>query len=392
MAGKAYITPKVLKWARESARMLEETAAAKVSVSVNRLKEWEAGTSQPTIRQAQTLAKAYKRPFALFFLPDVPRDFQPLQDFRKSGSKALTTSSIFIIREIQQKQAWISDVYSENQEDKLAFVGRFSIKDNPQTVAKDILRTLKINPALYKTDIPIKEWIDASESNGIFVSRTSFVNSRLKLDSQEIQGFAIADQYAPFVFVNSDDWNAPQLFTLVHELAHIWIAETGISNEVEPDLKGKDKLHPVELFCNEVAANALMPKEIVLKLDPSSFRTSKDVFKASKQLGVSSFAILVRALNLNIISIPSYQKLKSQAEIDFSEYLKKEAEKKAKQKEKEKQGGPNYFLLQLNRNSRLFTQTVLDAFRGGFIEPTLASNLLNVQVNKFSKLESQLYR
>ena len=192
--------------------------------------------------------------------------------------------------------------------------------------------------------------------------------------------------------MNSDDWNAPQLFTLVHELAHIWIAETGISNEVEPDLKGKDKLHPVELFCNEVAANALMPKEIVLNLDPSSFRTSKDVFKASKQLGVSSFAILVRALNLNIISIPSYQKLKSQAEIDFSEYLKKEAEKKAKQKEKEKQGGPNYFLLQLNRNSRLFTQTVLDAFRGGFIEPTLASNLLNVQVNKFSKLESQLYR
>ncbi|EKB47650.1 XRE family transcriptional regulator [Cecembia lonarensis] len=392
MAGRAYITPKVLKWARESARMLEETAAAKVSVSVDRLKEWEAGTSQPTIRQAQTLAKAYKRPFALFFLPDVPRDFQPLQDFRKSGSKPLTTSSIFIIREIQQKQAWISDVYSENQEDKLAFVGRFSIKDNPQTVAEDILSTLKINPALYKADNPIKEWIDASESNGIFVSRTSFINSRLKLDAQEIQGFAIADQYAPFVFVNSDDWNAPQLFTLVHELAHIWIAETGISNEVEPDLKGKDKLHPVELFCNEVAANALMPKEIVLNLDPSSFQTSKDVYKTSKQLGVSSFAILVRALNLNIISIPSYQKLKRQAEIDFSEYLKKEAEKKAKQKEKEKQGGPNYFLLQLNRNSRLFTQTVLDAFRGGFIEPTLASNLLNVQVNKFSKLESQLFR
>jgi hypothetical protein len=97
-----------------------------------KLKEWEAGTNHPTIRQAQTLAKAYKRPFALFFLPDVPRDFQPLQDFRKSNSKNLTTSSIFIIREIQQKQAWISDVYSENQEDKLAFVGRYSIKDSPQ--------------------------------------------------------------------------------------------------------------------------------------------------------------------------------------------------------------------------------------------------------------------
>lgn len=392
MADKAYITPNVLKWARESARMTEDTAAAKVAVKVEKLKEWEAGASQPTIRQAQILAKAYKRPFALFFLPEIPRDFQPLQDFRKSGSKALTTSSIFIIREIQQKQAWISDVYSENQEEKLAFVGRFSIKDNPISVAKDILNTLKINPASYKSDNPIKEWIEAAETNGIFVSRTSFIHSRLKLDLEQLQGFAIADPHAPFVFVNSDDWNAPQLFTLVHELAHIWIAETGISNEVEPDLRHKEKFHPVELFCNEVAANALMPKEIVMSFDSSSFQTSKEVFKVARQLGVSSFALLVRALNLNIVSTPAYWKLKKQADIDYAEYLKREAEKKAKQKEKDKPGGPNYFLLQLNRNSRLFTQTVLDAFRGGFIEPTMASNLLNVQVNKFQKLESQLFK
>ena len=392
MADKAYITPNVLKWARESARMTEEIAAAKVSVTVEKLKEWENGTNQPTIRQAQTLAKSYKRPFALFFLPEIPRDFQPLQDFRKSGSKSLTTSSIFIIREIQQKQTWISDVYSENQEEKLSFVGRFNINDNPQKVAKDILTTLNINPAFYKSENPIKEWIDAAESKGIFISRTSFIHSRLKLDSEELQGFAIADPLAPFIFVNSEDWNAPQLFTLVHELAHIWIAQTGISNEVEPDLKEKDKFHPVELFCNEVAANALMPKEIIFNYEAKSFASSKEVFKIAKQLGVSSFALLVRALNLEIISTSEYKKLKIQADSDFAEYLRREAEKKAKQKEKEKPGGPNYFLLQLNRNSRLFTQTVLDAFRGGYIEPTLASNLLNVQVNKFQKLESQLVK
>jgi Zn-dependent peptidase ImmA (M78 family)/DNA-binding XRE family transcriptional regulator len=392
MADKAFITPNVLKWARESARMTEEIAAAKVSVSVEKLKEWEDGTSQPTIRQAQTLAKSYKRPFALFFLPDIPRDFQPLQDFRKSGSKSLTTSSIFIIREIQQKQGWISDVYAENQEEKLPFVGRFNINDNPQKVAEDILQTLNINPLLYKTDNPIKEWIDAAETNGIFISRTSFIHSRLKLDAEELQGFAIADTHAPFVFVNSEDWNAPQLFTLVHELAHIWIAETGISNEVEPNLKQKDTFHPVELFCNEVAANTLMPQEIILNFDSSLFQSSKDVFKIAKQLGVSSFALLVRALNLHIISFATYNNLKKQADKDFAEYLRIEAEKKAKQKERAKPGGPNYFLLKLNRNSRLFTQTVLDAFRGGYIEPTLASNLLNVQVNKFQKLESQLVR
>lgn len=392
MAEKAYITPNVLKWARESARMSEETASAKVSVSSEKLKEWENGDSLPTIRQAQTLAKAYKRPFALLFLPEIPRDFQPLQDFRKSGSKPFNTSSIFIIRETQQKQSWIRDLYEENKEKKLSFVGKFNIKDNPEVVAKDILKTLDINPANYQSDNPIKVWIEKAESKGIFISRTSFIHSRLKLDSEELQGFAISDEFAPFVFINSDDWNAPQLFTLVHELAHIWIAESGISNEIEQNVKDKDKYHPVELFCNEVAANALIPKEIINNLDNVTFKNSKEIFKSAKNLGISSFAFLVRAYNLNLINYATYQSLKKDAEYEFGEFLKREAEKKAKQKEKENKGGPNYFLLQLNRNSRLFTQTVLDTFRGGGIEPSLASNLLNVQINKFQKLEAQLYK
>ena len=394
MGDKAYITPNVLKWARESARMSEETAAAKVSVTVDKLKEWELGTSQPTIRQAQTLAKAYKRPFALFFLSDIPRDFQPLQDFRKKDSKELTTSSIFIIREIQQKQAWISDVYAEDKEEKLSFFGRFTIKDKPEVVAQDILRTLNITPANYKTENPIKEWIDAAETNGIFVSRTSFIHSRLKLDSDELQGFAIADPYAPFVFVNSDDWNAPQLFTLVHELAHIWIAETGISNDIEPEIKNKDKFHPVELFCNEVAANALMPKENILSFNSSIYKNAQDVFKAAKTFGVSSFAFLVRALNLNQISVQQYQKLKKEAEIEFQVFLKREVEKKMalKLRQKEKPGGPNPYLLRLNKNSRLFTQVVLDALRSGYVQPTQASFLLGTPANNLHKLEAQIYR
>lgn len=395
MADKAFITPNVLKWARESARMTEETAVAKIpKLTVERLKEWEDGTSQPTIRQAQILAKAYKRPFALFFLPEVPRDFQPLQDFRKSGSKELTTSSVFIIREIQQKQAWISDVYSENNEEKLPFVGRFSLNSNPKDVANDILVTLGINPAKYKTDNPIREWINAAESNGIFVSRTSFIHAKMKLDSDELQGFAIADHFAPFVFVNSDDWNAPQLFTLVHELAHIWIAATGISNEIEPEISNRDKFNPIELFCNEVAATALIPSEIILSIDRSVFKSSQDIFKTAKSIGVSSFAFLVRALNLQLVSNSEYKVLKGQAEIDYQAFLKREAEKKAaiKLKQKEKPGGPNPYLLRLNKNSRLFTQVVLDALRSGFVQPTQASFLLGTPSNNFHKLEAQLYK
>lgn len=390
MPDKAHITPDVFRWARESAHISEVAAATKVSIPTEKLKEWEIGISQPTIKQAQTLAKFYKRPFALFFLPEIPKDFQPLQDFRKMGSKPLSTASIFIIREIQQKQSWISEVYQENKESKLQFVGKFSVKDRPETIAEDILRTLDIQPGNYSSDNPIKEWIDKAEAKGIFISRTSFIHSRLKLDSEEIQGFAIADQYAPFVFINSEDWAAPQLFTLVHELAHIWIAETGISNEIEQEVVNRNKIHPVELFCNEIAANALIPKTEINNIVSTSFRSSKEIFRASKAFGVSSFAIIVRALNLKLILMDEYQKLKKEINNDFADFVEREEQKKIKQKEKS--GGPNYFLLQLNRNSRLFTQTVLDAYRGGFIEPTRASSLLNVQINKFDKLETQLYK
>jgi len=394
MADKAYITPNVLRWARESARMTEKIAAAKVSVSIEKLNEWEDGTTQPTIRQAQTLAKAYKRPFALFFLPEIPRDFQPLQDFRKSGSKELTTSSVFIIREIQQKQAWISEVYADNNEGKLSFVGKYSIKDNAEAVAEDILKTLQINPAEYNSDNPIKKWTDAAESNGIFVSRTSFIHSRMKLDSQELQGFAIADKYAPFVFVNSDDWNAPQLFTLVHELAHIWIAETGISNEIDPEIKKLNKFNPIELFCNEVAANALIPKKLIASFDSSLYQNPQNVFKTAKAFGVSSFAFLIRAFNLNLISPTSYHSLKNQAGVNYQLFLTKEEERKAalKFKQKENPDGPNPYLLRLNKNSRLFTQVVLDALRNGFVQPTQASFLLGTPVSNFHKLEAQISR
>ena len=391
MADRAYLTPKVFKRARKSAKISEEVAASKVAVSVDKLIEWERGEIYPTIRQAQNLAKTYRRPFALFFLPDIPKDFHPLQDFRKKGSKELSTSSIFIIREIQQKQAWISDVNKDSEEDPVSFVGRYSIKDKPEDVAKDILKTLEINPLIYKSSNPILDWINKAELNGIFISRASFIHSRLKLDSYELQGFAIADKFAPFIFVNSDDWNAPQLFTFIHELAHIWVAETGISNNIEPLIRNRTKHHPVELFCNEVAANSLMPSDYMLNLDSDVFSSSKNIFEVAKQIGVSSIALLYRALNLKLISIKSYGVLKDHVESDFKEFLKREAEKKTKQN-KDSTNLPIYYPLILNRNGRLFTQIVLDAFRGGFIEPTHASSLLNVKVNNFPKLEAQMFR
>jgi Zn-dependent peptidase ImmA (M78 family) len=132
-----------------------------------------------------------------------------------------------------------------------------------------------------------------------------------------------------------------------------------------------------------------MPKELVLSFDISIYQNAQDVFKSAKTLGVSSFAFLVRALNLNQISVQQYQKLKKEAEIEYQAFLKKAA---LKLRQKEKPGGPNPYLLRLNKNSRLFTQVVLDALRSGYVQPTQASFLLGTPANNFHKLEAQIYR
>lgn len=389
MADKAFITFEILKWARESARISVEDAAKKVSVSTERYLTWESGIDYPTIRQAQILAKSFRRPFSLFFLPEIPKDFQPLQDYRRDDSLKLDTASLFIIRDVQEKQNWISELFEEIGEEKLPFIGKYSISDNPEIVAKDILETLKISPDNYQKS-PINEWIEKAEIAGIFISRASYLHSRLVLNRDLIQGFAIADSFAPFVFINSKNWNAPQLFTLVHELAHIWIAKSGISNEIDIDFteKPKSKFHPVELFCNQVAANALMPTNLITQFGENTFNSHKLVFKQAKELGVSSFALIIRALNLNIIDQLKYQILKQEAQEEFEDFL--EREKIKKEKQKETKGGPDAYLLRLNKNSKLFTRIVIDSFNNGSLSPSLASNLLNTQINKFQKFEKLL--
>jgi len=389
MADKAFITSEILKWARESARISVEDAAKKVSVPPEKYLNWENGNDYPTIRQAQTLAKSFRRPFSLFFLPQIPKDFHPLQDYRRDDSQKLDTASLFIIRDIQEKQHWISELFEEIGEDKLPFVGKYSINDNPEIVAKDILNTLKISPNNYQKT-PINEWIDKAEAAGIFISRASYLHSRLFLDRDLIQGFAIADKFAPFIFVNTKNWNAPQLFTLVHELAHIWIAKSGISNEIDIDFSEnpKSKFHPVELFCNQVAANALMPRELITQFGTDLFDSNNKIFNQAKELGISSFALLVRALNLNIITQSKYKTLKQDAQDEFEKFLEKEKLKKEKQKERK--GGPDAYLLRLNKNGKLFTRIVMDSFNNGSLSPSIASNLLNTQINKFQKFEKLL--
>lgn len=386
MSEKANINPSVLKWARETAKISLETSAHHLSIDASKVEKWENGELQPTIKQAEKLAKFYKRPFSAFFLPVIPTDFHILQDYRNANAKPLSTASVFIIREIQQKQLWLREASIEFGEPKLPFIGKFTSKDSPEIVAKDILTTLEINPEEYEENNILKIWIRNAEKKGICISRTSFIHSRMTLNPDEFQGFSISDEYAPFIFINSKDWSAPQLFTLVHELAHLWISETGISSDIEFGITKDKNLHPVEMFCNQVAAHALLPDSLMEKLDPACFQSSRDIFKNAKKYGISSKMLLVRAYNLKTISLKEYKNMKERLDKKFKEFLQQEDEKK------KKKGGPNPHLLKLNKNGKLFTQIVLDYYRSGTIQAVEASNLLDSKISNFSKLEELLYK
>jgi Zn-dependent peptidase ImmA (M78 family) len=388
MSEKAHINPQVLRWARETAKITLEQVAQHMKKTVHQIIAWEEGTDHPTIKQAETLAHYYRRPFAAMFLPRIPSDFQVLRDFRSNARGEFSTGLVFMMREVQEKQLWARAAFEEAGDPQLTFVGRFDRRVSAETVASDIRRTLAIETKAIGEN-PLKYWIQRAEAARIFVSLSSNFHTRMKLDSDEVKGLAIADPFAPFVFLNTDDWENSQLFTLVHELSHIWINQSGVSVDVCIDFREGQptNIDPVELYCNEVAANALMPSGEIKERIRAGIASFSQVDALARQFRVSSLAMLYRLGNLSIISRRQLASFRKESDRQFQQYVAKQ--EAAAQR---RPGSPDYYILQLRRNGRAFSQLVMDYYRGGHISGTEASRLLRVKLNNFPSLEKHLYR
>ena len=390
MSSKVKSNPEILKWARKTAKISLEKSASTISKTckIERIKEWESPDCKdfPTIKQVEKLARLYRRPVDVFFLQFVPKDFPALKDFRRNKEDGLNTSLIFMMREVQEKQEWLSNFLKKKKEKKLDFSGKHNIKSSPDVVANDIRKTLAIGniPSGLK---PLKYWIEKAESKRIFISLSSNYHTRLKLDSDLFKGFVIDDKYAPFIFLNSDDWDHGQIFTLIHELAHIWIGVSGISNETEINTTNTPGIHPVEKFCNEVAVKALLPEdELTAMLPKQDVLTIKNISRLSRKLGVSNAALLNRALNIRLIDSEKYNSLQKEADSAWKDFLLKESQKK------KSSGGPNYYIMQLRRSSKAFANIVMDFYKNGKVNGADASRLLKVKESNFHKFEKYIYK
>ena len=298
------VNPKLLRWARERAGVSQEDLAPKF----RKLPEWEEGQAKPTLKQAEALARALHVPVGYLFLSKPPEEVIPIADFRTFAGYAFTRPSpnlLDMIYACQERQSWYRDFARVAGEPDLDFVGSASVNASPETVAAQIRETLAFDLAA-RRECPtwaaaLRLFIRQAEEVGVLVMVSGIVmsNSRRRLDPIEFRGFALCDPLAPLIFVNGQDTKAAQMFTLAHELAHVWLGVSALSNLGAAPGPG---FRNEEVWCNAVAAELLVPLHTL----ESEVRRNEPLPEALPRLArtfkVSTLVILRRLLDAGWLS------------------------------------------------------------------------------------------
>jgi Zn-dependent peptidase ImmA (M78 family) len=283
----------VLRWAAQRARLHDEHLAARFP----KWPLWLSGEAQPTLKQLEEFARLTHTAFGYFFLPQPPALTLPVPDFRTLRDEALTEPSSDLLDTIylcQQRQDWYRDHARMHGFPTLPFVGSASVQEAHNAVAQGLRETLGLSTEARR---PLPTWTDAlrqliaqAEEAGVMVMASSVVggNSHRKLDVDEFRGFALADGLAPLVFLNGADSKAAQMFTLAHELAHVWLGATGVSDTQA----GKVPEQQTERWCNQVAAELLMPMEELRAAHQPHAPISDEIQRLARVFKVSTLVAL----------------------------------------------------------------------------------------------------
>jgi len=383
----ALVTPSVMKWAREQAGLDLPTAAQRIGRPKSDIQAWEdeAVTTRPSLAQARKAAEVYRRALAVFYLPEPPKGCQVIRDFRHlpdARLRAFSPELMQLIHSLEYRQEWLREWRIKEGEEKIDFIGSLTINMAPEKVASEIKKILGIDIEEHfrcrTREDTLLLWIRHAEALGINISRQS------DIATEEARGFVLTDEYAPFIYLNSSDAKVALLFTLIHELVHLWLNLPGISNLEGIGRNGKTENDRIEIFCNKVASLVLLDEKSFSEEWAKTAKTDtleKRISDVANKVKVSDEVVARRLLDKNMITVEKYADLRRQFKERWMQF-----KKDAKIKRQDSVSFPSPHLMTVLGNGKLFTTAVLDSYSGGFLPSTTAAALLNAKVHNFEKL------
>jgi Zn-dependent peptidase ImmA (M78 family) len=289
------VKTELLRWACERSG-LDLTSLPK---PLHGLPGWLSGETKPTLKQLETFARAARTPIGYLFLSEPPEEHLPIPDFRTmpaGRSRRPSPDLLDTLYLCQQRQEWYREFALSQDDEPLAFVGSAAITDDVVVTAGGIRGALGLDLERHRRasrwEDALRSFIELADDLGVLVMVSGVVgsNTHRKLDPQEFRGFALPDPLAPLVFVNGSDTKAAQMFTLAHELAHLWLGSSAVSDaqaSSEPD-------NDVERWCNQVAAELLVPLTM-FRADYDSRATLRaELDRLARVFKVSTLVILRR--------------------------------------------------------------------------------------------------
>ena len=312
MTVRVDVAPQMLAWARRrSGRSREELVER-----FPQLLRWEEEgpeRSQPTLRQLEGYARATHTPLGYFFLAEPLEEELPIRDFRTVGDQRLRAPSadlLDVVHACQRRQDWYREFAEERGAEPVALVGSATRGDDPVAVAsrlRDVLGFSLARRADFRTwEAALSGLVDLAERAGVLVMISGIVGSdtHRRLDVEEFRGFTLADDLAPLVFVNGADAKVAQLFTLAHELAHVVLGGSGIS---DTDMAETDEHDDVERWCNAAAAEFLVPRASLEEELDGREPLQDQVVRLARFYRVSTVVVLRRLFDTQHLSAQEYR-------------------------------------------------------------------------------------
>ena len=343
------VNTELLCWARERAGLAQDDLIGKF----RKLPEWEAGKARPTLKQVEAFARAVHVPVGYLFLTEPPEETVPIPDFRTFAGQKVTRPSPNLLDTIytcQERQSWYRDFIRVEGEPELVFVGSATVATSPDVVAAEIRKTLGFNLDAQRS---CRTWTDAfrlfikqadKASVLVMISGVVMSNNHRSLDPAEFRGFALSDPLAPLVFVNGSDTKAAQMFTLAHELAHLWLGASALSNIGAAPTKG---LRREEIWCNAVAAELLVPLAILRAELRNGEPLPDTLSRLARTFKVSTLVVLRRLLDAKWLERPFFDEAWEQ-ELERLQTLAQGGS-----------GGGNFYHTTLTRVSRRFARALV---------------------------------